>query len=71
MIQAVYGLPVKCVGYMGRVWVYRRNKTHTLPITRQLWVVFLQSENFISILSVFLFLSVSYYSSRFPFQIDG
>ena len=40
MIQTVYGLPAKFVGYMGLPWAERRNNTHSLPITRQLWVVF-------------------------------
>ena len=39
VIQAVYGMPVKCVGYMGFVWAEGRNNTHTLPITRESWVV--------------------------------
>ena len=55
MIRAVYWLPAKCVGYMGHVWAERRNNANTLPITRQLWVVFLQSGSFISVLSVFPF----------------
>ena len=51
----VYGLLTKCVGYMGLVWAERRNNTtHSLPITRQLWVDFVQSGSFISVLSVFL-----------------
>ena len=54
MIQAVYGLPAKCVGYMDFVWAERRNNTHTLSITRQFWVVFLQLGSFISVLSVVL-----------------
>ena len=58
MKRAAYGLHAKCVGYMGLVlvWAERRNNAHTLPITRQLWVVFLQSASFISVLSVFLFI---------------
>ena len=40
---------------MGLVWVKRRNNTHTLPITRQLWVVFLEAGSYKSILRVFLF----------------
>ena len=40
MIQAVYGLPATYLG----IWVMYGQKgeivTHTLPITRQLWVVF-------------------------------
>ena len=28
VIQAVYGLPAKCVGYMCLVWAERRNNTH-------------------------------------------
>ena len=28
VIRAVYGLSVKCVGYMGPVWAERRNNTH-------------------------------------------
>ena len=52
VIRAVYGLPAKCVGYMGLVWEERSNNTHTLPITRQLWVVSHQSGSFISVLSV-------------------
>ena len=44
VIRAVYRLPAKCVGYMGLVWAERRNNTtHTLPIARQLWVVYLLS----------------------------
>ena len=46
MIQAVYGLPAKRLGYMGLVWTERRNNTHTLPITRRLWVAFLQFSQF-------------------------
>ena len=41
VIRAVYRLPAKCIGYMGLVWADRRNNTHTLPITQQLWVVLL------------------------------
>ena len=55
VIRAVYGLPAKCVGYMGLVWADIRNDTHTLPITRQLWAIFQQSSSFMSVLSVFLF----------------
>ena len=47
-MRAVYGLPARCVGYMGLVWAERKNNTHTLPITRQLWVVFLQAGSFMS-----------------------
>ena len=47
-----YGLITKCVGYMGLAWADRRNNTHTLPITRQLWADCLQSGSFISVLSV-------------------
>ena len=36
---------------MGR----KRNNTHALPITRQLWAVYLQAGSFISVLSVVLF----------------
>ena len=54
MIPSVYGLPAKCVGYMGLVWAERRNNTHKLPLTRQLWAVFLQSDSSISVLSLFL-----------------
>ena len=53
VIRAGYRLAPKCVGYMGLVWA-ERNNIHTLPITRQLWVVFLQSGSFISALRVFL-----------------
>ena len=42
MIRAVYGLPAKCVGYMGLVRAEERNNTHTLPVTLQLRVVFLR-----------------------------
>ena len=58
MIQAVYGLPAKCVGYMDLVLV-ERNNTHTLPITRQLWVIFLQSGSFICVLSKLMFRAYS------------
>ena len=53
MIRAGYRLHVKCVGYVGIVWVERLNNSHTLPITQQLQVVFLQSGSFIRVLSVF------------------
>ena len=56
MIHAVYGLPAKCVRYMGLVWAEGINNTHTLPITRQLWAVFLLSGSFISVLGVILFI---------------
>ena len=58
MIQAVYVLPAKCAGYMGLVWAERNNSHtgNTLPIIRQLWVIFLQLGSFIGVLSVFLFI---------------
>ena len=52
VIRAVYGLPAKFVGYIGLLWAKEINNTHTLSITQQLWVVFLQSRSFISVLSV-------------------
>ena len=52
VIRAVYGLPAKYERYMGLEWPERRNSTHTLAITRQLWVVFLQSGSCIGVLSV-------------------
>ena len=60
VIQAVYGLPAICVGYMDLLYicVEIRNSTYTLPITRQLWIVFLQSGSFKSVSSVFLCFSV-------------
>ena len=54
MIWAVHRLPAKCVAYMGIVWADRRKNTHTQPITRHLWDVFIQSGSFMSVLSVFL-----------------
>ena len=55
MIQAVHGRPTKYVRDMGLVWAEKINNTHKLPITRQLWVVFLRVGSFMSVLSVFLF----------------
>ena len=45
VIQAVYGLPAKCVGYMGHIWAARRNNSYTLtlPITRNC-VLFFSNE---------------------------
>ena len=40
---------------MGLVWEESKNNTHTLPITQQSWVIFLQSSNFINVLSEVLF----------------
>ena len=57
MIQVVYGLPAEFDGYMGLVWTDRRNNTHTLPITQQLWAVILRSGCFTSVLSVFLLIA--------------
>ena len=57
MIQAVYGLPVKQTGDMGLVWADRRNNTHALPITQQLWTVFLQAGSFMSVLSVAIYIA--------------
>ena len=59
VIRAVYGLPAKCVGYIGLVWAEIRKNTDIFPITRKLRVVFLQSASFISVLSVFLFRACS------------
>ena len=53
MIQAVYELPAKYVGYIGLIWADRRNNTHLLPITRQSWVVFALSVRIIIVLSAF------------------
>ena len=43
VIRAGYGLPAKCLGYMGLVWAEKKNNTHTPPITRQLCFFFLQT----------------------------
>ena len=64
MKRAAYGLPAKCVEYMGLVWAEGRNNTHTLPMTRQLWVVFLQSCSTISVLSVVFVWSVDVNKSK-------
>ena len=40
--------------YMGLAWAERKNSTHTLSITRELWAVFHKSGSFISVLSEFL-----------------
>ena len=69
MKLAVNGIPAKYVAYMGIVWAERRNSTHTLPITLQLWAVFLKSINFVSVLRSFLFrvqlLLQTYYTNSF------
>ena len=54
MIQVVYGLPEKCVRYMGPA-ERSNNITHTLPIAQQIWAVFLQATSFISLSSIVLF----------------
>ena len=40
---------------MGLVWADRAHNTHTLPITRQLWVAFLRSGSLMSVLCVVSF----------------
>ena len=55
MIRAIYGLPAKCVGYKSLLLAERRNNTHTLLVTQQLWVVFLQSGSSVSVSNVFLY----------------
>ena len=53
-MQTVYGLPTKCVGYMGLIWSVRRNTNLTLPIIRKLWVVFHQFGNILSVKPIFV-----------------
>ena len=50
-ISEHYWLTAECIWYMGLVWAERRNNTHTLPIVRPLWVVFLQWGSFINVFS--------------------
>ena len=55
VIRAIYRLPAKCALYVGLLWAESSYNTHTQPFTLKLWVVFLQSGSFISVLRVFLF----------------
>ena len=54
MVQAVYWLPAEVVGYISLVWVEKTNNTHTILITRQLWVVSHQLCSCISVLTLLL-----------------